>query len=43
MSEYNYLSDLTMHYPVSGIRAMFDLAAALGVLGWWIAWRGLRV
>ena len=26
-----------------GPAAMFDLAAALGVLGWWIAWRGLRV
>ena len=27
MSEFNYLSNLTMNYPVSGIRAMFDLAA----------------
>ncbi|MBL8260008.1 MAG: MFS transporter [Candidatus Competibacteraceae bacterium] len=27
----------------SGPGAMFDLAAALGLLGWWAAWRGLRV
>ncbi|MDG4607254.1 MAG: MFS transporter [Candidatus Contendobacter sp.] len=26
-----------------GATAMFDLATALGALGWWVAWRGLRV
>ncbi|CDH44927.1 MFS transporter [Candidatus Contendibacter odensensis] len=26
-----------------GAVAMFDLATALGALGWWVAWRGLRV
>ena len=27
MSKYNFISDLCGNYPVSGIRAMFDLAA----------------
>lgn len=26
-----------------GPAAMFDLAVLLGVLGWWVAWRGLRL
>ena len=41
----NALGSLAAGYLWQGLGAvaMFDLATALGALGWWVAWRGLRV
>ncbi|MBL8251450.1 MAG: hypothetical protein JNK31_07265, partial [Candidatus Competibacter sp.] len=41
----NAVGSLAAGYLWAGLgpAAMFDLAVLLGVLGWWVAWRGLRL